>query len=279
MKSYYFISGLPRSGSTLLSAILRQNPNFYADICSPVNGIVNNTIDFMTNCENNLNLDENQRKNILLSIFDGYYSHLDTPVIFDTSRSWTKNTILLQKLFPYTKILCCVRDISWIINSFELIDKKNPFHTSMITRQEYEDNVFARSDAMMDRHHGIIARSWIFLQEGYAINPEMIYFVEYDNLCKNPKDEMKKIYKFLEKSYYSHDFENVEYSNENYDKVCNLKDLHTVRKKVEYNPPKCILPPEIVKKYSEMNMEFWKSSNNYCNYEYIKNNKEPLKFQ
>jgi len=30
------ISGLPRSGSTLLSSILRQNPEFYVDIASQV---------------------------------------------------------------------------------------------------------------------------------------------------------------------------------------------------------------------------------------------------
>ena len=44
MKQYYFISGLPRSGSTLLSAILKQNPEFYADISSPVDRIVETTI-------------------------------------------------------------------------------------------------------------------------------------------------------------------------------------------------------------------------------------------
>ena len=32
----HFISGLPRSGSTLLAAILRQNPRFYAAMTSPV---------------------------------------------------------------------------------------------------------------------------------------------------------------------------------------------------------------------------------------------------
>jgi sulfotransferase len=258
MKSFYFISGLPRSGSTLLSSILKQNPEFYADIASPVQGIVNNTIDFMTECENNLNLTEDRRKNILLSIFEGYYKHLETPVIFDSSRGWTKNTTLLQELFFTTKILCCVRDIPWIINSFELINKKNPFYTSTLVKEECKDNVFSRSDAMMDKNGGIIACPWILLQEGYAMNPEMIYFVEYENLCKNPEKEMRTIYEFLEKPYYSHDFENVEYSNENFDRSCNLKDLHTVKKKVEYNPPRCILPPEIVKKYTEMNMEFWK---------------------
>jgi sulfotransferase len=258
MKQHYFISGLPRSGSTLLSSILKQNPEFYADISSPVQGIVTNTIDFMTGCENNLNLTEDRRKNILLSIFEGYYKHLVTPVIFDSSRGWTKNTTLLQELFPTTKILCCVRDIPWIINSFELINKKNPFYTSTLVKEECKDNVFSRSDGMMDKNGGVIAGPWIALQEGYAMNPEMIYFVEYENLCKNPEKEMRTIYEFLEKPYYSHDFENVEYSNENFDRSCNLKDLHTIRKQVEYKEQKKVLPPEVWEKYASMNMEFWK---------------------
>ena len=256
MKSYYFISGLPRSGSTLLSGILKQNPEFYSDIASPVQSIISNTIDFMTGCENNLNLTEDRRKNILLSIFEGYYKHLETPIIFDSSRGWTKNTTLLQELFPSTKILCCVRDIPWIINSFELIDKKNPFHTTTLTA--HKDNVFARCDGMMDRNGGIVAGPWILLREGYALNPEMIMLIDYENLCKTPEKTMREVYEFLERPYYHHDFENVEYSNENFDKSCNLKDLHTVKRKVEYNPPRCILPPEIVQKYTEMNMEFWK---------------------
>jgi sulfotransferase len=258
MRLYYFISGLPRSGSTLLSGILRQNPEFYADIASPVQGMIGNTVDFMTSCENNLNILENQRKNILLSIFDGYYSHLNPSIVFDSSRGWTKDTTLLKELFPYTKILCCVRDIPWIINSFEIINKKNPFHTTTLVEPEFKDNVFSRSDAMMDKKDGIIAKPWISLQEGYAINPEMIYFVEYKNLCESPEEEMRNIYEFLEKPYYQHDFENVEYSNENFDRVCNLKDLHTVRKKVEYKEQKKVLPPEIWEKYESMNMEFWR---------------------
>jgi sulfotransferase len=258
MKSYYFISGLPRSGSTLLSAILRQNSKFYADIASPLQSIVTNTIDFISGCESNLNLTVERRKDILLSLFDGYYSFLEKPVVFDSSRAWTKNTTLLQELFPNTKILCCVRDIPWIINSFEIINKKNPFYSSMLVKKELSDNVFSRSDAMMDNNCGIIAGSWISLQEGFALNPEMIYFVEYDNLCKNPENEMKNIYKFLEQPYYSHDFDNVEYSNHNFDMSCNLKDLHTVRNKVEYKKQKKVLPPEVWEKFESMNMEFWR---------------------
>ena len=35
-KKYYFMGGLPRSGSTLLSTILNQNPRFYSGPSSPV---------------------------------------------------------------------------------------------------------------------------------------------------------------------------------------------------------------------------------------------------
>jgi len=38
MKTFYFMAGLPRSGSTLLSSILNQNPRFYSGPSSPVLG-------------------------------------------------------------------------------------------------------------------------------------------------------------------------------------------------------------------------------------------------
>ena len=39
-KKYYFMSGLPRSGSTLLSTLLNQNPEIYSGPSSPVLGIM-----------------------------------------------------------------------------------------------------------------------------------------------------------------------------------------------------------------------------------------------
>ena len=123
MKQYYFISGLPRSGSTLLSAILRQNTEFYADISSPLEVLTGCTIDIITGAECNLDFTVNQRKNLLYGIFDGYYQHIEKPVILDTSRSWPKKTNLLKELFPYTKILCPVRDVVSILNSFEVLLK------------------------------------------------------------------------------------------------------------------------------------------------------------
>jgi len=257
MNSFYFISGLPRSGSTLLSSILKQNPKFYADIASPVEALTENAIDILTGTESNLIVTEDQRKNLIYGIFEGYYKHLQEPVIFDSSRCWTKKTNFLKALFPYTKILCPVRNVVSILNSFEVILNKNCFYTKQINEKVFSQNIFVRINELFQRE---IVDYYFFLKEGYTLNPEMIYFIEYENLCKEPEKTMRLVYEFLEMPHYSHDYENVEYSNENFDKVCRIKDLHTVKKSVEYNPPRNILPPEIVKKYNEMNMEFWRKN-------------------
>ncbi|WP_414570950.1 sulfotransferase [Nostoc sp. CCY 9925] len=41
----HFISGLPRSGSTLLGVLLRQNPQFHASMTSPVGSLVNRMLE------------------------------------------------------------------------------------------------------------------------------------------------------------------------------------------------------------------------------------------
>ena len=119
---------------------------------------------------------------------------------------------------------------------------------------------------MMCENTGIVKVPLIFLNEGCAANPEMIHIIEYKNLCTQPEKTIRKVYEFLEKPYYDHNFENVEYSNENFDRQYNLKNFHTVKKRVDYKPPRCILPPEIVKKYEEMNLEFWRSEKKFIDY-------------
>lgn len=256
-KEYYFISGLPRSGSTLLSAILKQNPDFYADISSPVQGLVVNAIDFLSNSENNLNIDENRRKDVIQHVFEGYYKFTDRQVIFDSNRHWTARTSLLKTLFPYTKIICCVRDIPSILDSFERLASKNCFFTNTFIGQEESSCVETRCMSLMDvAKAGSVIKPYILLEDALAANPEIIHLVEYKNLCKNPKETIQKIYNFIGKPYYEHDFDNVEYQNELFDATVGMKDLHTVKRKVEWIDKKLILPDYVIKKFTKK--EFWK---------------------
>jgi len=255
MKQYYFISGLPRSGSTLLSSILRQNPKFHADISSSLEPILSNCVETLSCTDSDGFIEVEQRKNTLKFMVDGYYHHIKEPIIFDTNRSWTSKTFFLKTIFPQTKIICCVRDIVSILNSIELIQGKNSLYKNWMVDDESSVNVFTRCESLM-RDTGLVGSALKFLMEGYCSNPEMIYICDYKTFCEDPEKMMRGIYQFLNIEYYSnHDFDNVEYSKKSFDSFVGLCDLHKTRKKVSYDPPKCILPPMLVDKYKEL--EFW----------------------
>lgn len=257
MKELFFISGLPRSGSTLLSAILRQNPDFYADISSPVQGLVASTINVITGSESNHLIDEPRRKHILRSLVQSYYDAVTPSTVFDTSRGWTSRTSLLKELYPQTKIICCVRDLPWILDSFERIAAKNTLYNAALTDDESRQTVTTRCDALMDvKKEGQVVKPYYFLEEGMLLNPDMIMLVEYESLCKKPESVMREIYQFIGKAYFDHDFDNVEYENEVFDKALNMKSLHTVRRKVTWQERATILPKSVWEKYADK--EFWR---------------------
>src|SRR5262245_4526288 len=114
-RTFHFITGLPRSGSTLLSAILRQNPRFHAAMTSPVAPIFRAAISAMgADNEFAVFISEDQKRAILRGIFDGYYSEMpEREVIFDTSRAWAGRMSALRQLFPGCKFICCVRNPAW----------------------------------------------------------------------------------------------------------------------------------------------------------------------
>jgi sulfotransferase len=66
----HFISGLPRSGSTLLAAILRQNPRFHAGMTSPVGAMYMALEGTMSRRnETAVFIEEAQRRSVLKGLF------------------------------------------------------------------------------------------------------------------------------------------------------------------------------------------------------------------
>ena len=70
----HFISGLPRSGSTLLAGILKQNPRFHAGMTSPVGSLVSSMLRQMSqDNEAAVFIDDKKRETILKSCFAAFY--------------------------------------------------------------------------------------------------------------------------------------------------------------------------------------------------------------
>lgn len=83
----HFISGLPRSGSTLLAAILRQNPRFHAGMTSPVGSMYMALEGAMSRRnETAVFIEEQQRRDVLQGLFSNFYSRIHTEkLVFDTN--------------------------------------------------------------------------------------------------------------------------------------------------------------------------------------------------
>lgn len=88
--AFHFISGLLRSDSTLLAALFRQNPRFFAQMSSPAAPLMLRQLERMTpRSEFAPFLTPTKRRNVLRATMQAYYAEETHPVIFDTNRGWT----------------------------------------------------------------------------------------------------------------------------------------------------------------------------------------------
>lgn len=255
---FHFISGLPRSGSTLLAALLRQNPRFHAAMSSPVSLLMEQMIEAMgEDSEHSIFISTQQKRAIVQGIFTGYYQpRADKEIIFDTNRRWCSKLPIIKDLFPDAKVICCVRNIAWIADSIERLIRQNTFDASRLWGTPAErSTVYSRTEALINSDR-LIGFSYNALKEAfYSENSEILLLVDYEILTQNPGQVMKEIYEFLGEDFFEHDFENVEYDEPEFDKNLNTPGLHKVRSKVEYKPRTTILPPDLFEQFS--NMSFW----------------------
>ncbi len=258
MRRYHFISGLPRSGSTMLSGILLQNPRFHAGMTSPVHALVQAAIRTSSGFELSVSMTEEKCARLVRGIFDAYYDDAGVAeVVFDTNRIWTAEMPLLTKLMPDHKMIACVRNPAWIVDSVEQLVRRNPLQRSRMFGHDNESaTVFTRSDAILRPDRLVGAALNALRQAYYGAEASRLLLVEYDILCQRPAETMRLIYQFLDEPWFEHDFDAVSYEAEAFDLKLNTPGLHSVRRKVTWEPRETILPPELFKHLA--GQAFWR---------------------
>jgi sulfotransferase len=253
----HLISGLPRSGSTLLCAILRQNPRFAASMTSPVASLLAALMPKMSGGEFAVFFDDERRFKILRGLFDAYYADVpDGHVAFDTNRTWTARASLLGKLYPQCRIICCVRDVGWIIDSIERMLRKNPLQFSRLFNFQPGASIYSRAEILMNSETGLIGLAWASLREAwFSENAHRQLIVQYESLVQKPEAIIGALYRELGEAPYAHDFDSVAYDEPNYDALLGMPGMHKVRERVDFQKRDSCIPPDILAKYSDAS--FW----------------------
>lgn len=273
-RSYYFMAGLPRSGSTLLSSLLNQNPRFYSGPSSPV-------VPTMLALENSLANDElylaypkpQQAAQMIANVMSHFYSDIDKPVIFDKNRSWVDRPHYITGYFSIEpKILYPVRNIDEILTSFISMYRRNPYKgegkISFLDEMLIKSNIPLSDDARCEflaSPMGILGQSYNGLKTIFEKGQQnIIHLIEYDDLINKPKETMDKIYDFLGEEYFEHDFQKIENLHRERDQeVYGLADMHEVRAsldKISANP-KEILSERILEQCK--GTEFWRNVSDF----------------
>ena len=253
-KDLYFLVALPRSGNTLFTSIINQNPDI---VCTP-NSITLEIMkdlfllkqtDVFQNYPDHKSLD-----NVLDSVYDNYYKDWPQKVIIDRGPVMTPgNYGLMQKYFKrHFKCIVILRDLMDVLASYMKWYKNNP--------DAFPNRYGCKNDdeklGMVMNADGAVAKDLEAIKNSFNF-PDICHFVKYDDLVTQPEKEMRKIYEFMNLPYYNHKFEDLKQIEVNgiaYDDKIVGKNMHKIRTVVrkESNPYIDQIPERIRAKYGHI---------------------------
>jgi len=264
MKKYYFLSGLPRTGNTLLSAILNQNPQIYCSSISPLNSFYWDLTESYSRTEHIVRNNNSEQVNYMLSnLINNYYEKIDKQIIIDREKAWATPanlTHIKKYITPNPKIIFTIRPIieilaSWIQilpeESFVDVDMKNCnwFYKSYLSKNDNRCDYLMRPFGQIDKL--LISINEIIKSE----NKKNICLIKYNEIINAPQKTMNNIYEFLELPNYNHNFNNIKKIEQDNDEgLGHPVNLHKIRpqlKKISKDP-KEVLSEYVINKYSNI---------------------------
>jgi len=198
---FHFIAGLPRSGVSVLTALLRQNPRFVALPNSPAQQVFTASVArIMEGGPESHLLNPAQKTALLRGVVDAVYH--DRPfgaVVFDANRDWLDDLDRLVALYPLCRIIICVRNPAAIVNS-----------VALPSPDQMDDNSHADTAARLTAPDGLIGVEITKLREALSSrHAERIFVLDYDRLVDDPEDVMDALYDFLRVPQFTHNYHEI----------------------------------------------------------------------
>lgn len=256
MKRIFVISGLPRSGSTLLCNILAQNPRFYSTHTSGclevLLSIRNNWDKFI---EHQAHHDWSALQRVLAAALQAYHS-TDRPVVFDKSRGWLAYLELLEHVLQEpVKVIVPVRPIVDVLASFEKLYRNTSRHHQIPGENEHYfrfQTIEGRCDYLMEQQNVVglaYTRIREAIQRGFG---DRMLLVEFEALTSHPQQQIETIYDFLGEPRFAHDYERVMQVTSENDHVHGYFEMHRIKERVVPTRSEAaeILGRALVQKYS-----------------------------
>ena len=257
-KTYHFLSGFPRTGNTVLSSILNQNPHFYSSPLGPVRQYMHMLESHSKVQEGLLRTgDYSGSDNVIRNVITNYYENISKPVIFDRDKFWAEEDsfcLITKYITKNPKIIFTIRPVLEILTSFFLVYKNDPFkfiEAQMVNNKWNFNPNITMDDNICDfimRPEGGVFFNIISIEQVYKKeNKKHFHVVTYDELTNNPKKLMEELYEFIEQPFFIHNFSNiVKIENDNDLAVGMPENMHFVRSSIS---KKSFAPESVLSDY------------------------------
>lgn len=256
MKHYYFLSGIARSGSTLLGSILNQNPEVHVSPTSPLLDLYCKTEETLQQLNAQYTFDlPTISPAIHQSLHTSYYSSVNKKYIIDKHRGWPRNINTIKQIItPNPKVICTHRPIAENIVSFMKLANKDPdnFIDKHLKSRGIPINTRNRALCIWENFS---ADPFYSFKHGLDHNRKHIHIVRYDDLVSSPDQELAKIYEFLEiESYSNHYYTNINNTCAEHDSNWGMKDLHKINPELKKtsDDPLEVLGEELVEYFANI---------------------------
>lgn len=243
MKTLHFISGLPRSGTTLISSIFKQNPAIHSEAVSSLASLVGSIHASWNNYEQNQEYNNEKAKaGLIAGAIQGYYQHVDKNIVIDKDRGWISILPLVESVLQkQIKIIVCVRNPAEILTSFEKLRKDNPIFYPRVDSFLKENTNIASRAYYYSSPEGPLGMAHRNLKDAVTMGYlDRLLFVDYNKYCSTPKAQTKRIYDFLELPYFDHDFQNIQQEETYNDIAIGLPGLHKVKPQINKTTVNCV---------------------------------------
>ena len=200
------VSGLPRSGSTLLCQLLAQHPDVYSTgHSSPLVSVLENVRSTMSSNDFSLaqldvdfDLAYNRIENVLKSVLSGWFAETDKEHVVDKNRGWLRMAEMLNDLHGDWKILVCIRDLTQIYGSIEAQHAKTRYLNFADGTDAH--GAMARADKLFG-NGGVVGGPLSFIRDIQDIRDPAIHdriqYVPFEYLTQNPKEAVEEMFNWI----------------------------------------------------------------------------------
>lgn len=241
-EKFIALSGLPRTGSTLLTSILSQNPDIHAEGNSAVCQLM---WDMQFVCENHCREqlkanDREKTKYDMVSIVPHvYYKNITSSIVVDKSRAWTlPNNVNLLKNYinDNIKIIVLERPLIEIVKSLVSLNIENGLKPSFDMLYNEEP----------------ILRSLRGIKSAKKNNNGEFIFITYDDLIQDAENTINNIYNFCDIPKFNHNYTKIVNIHPENDEAYGLLNVHTVRETISKRNLDVDLPNWVIEKCLEL---------------------------